>query len=309
MPQKGERRKFGDQIGEWDGSGWKTVTLTPDQPAPAPQPKAPTWSDRLGLNDPTDSMVGGFARGAGGAVVDMAQGAVADIRNSANKSGDPALRKILGAVPVEQAKDVMDAPDTAAGTIGGLLPTAAQMAIPTGTGAKVVHEAIPNVERAGRKFQDVMSAAKDVPVDLSEAGNVALRITQLAEHGGSMPMAVRKFLAYATDPSKPAMTYEVARDFASNISRLSADEMGRLTPVVAREVANLRVTLNKANALAAKAAGKLPEYEAAMREYANAMRVRNVINSAIEGAKKTAPYATAAGAGLWLSKKLASLID
>jgi hypothetical protein len=38
-----------------------------------------------------------------------------------------------------------------------------------------------------------------------------------------MPMAVRKFLNRITDPEKAQMNYEEARDFASNISRLSVE--------------------------------------------------------------------------------------
>lgn len=104
------------------------------------------------------------------------------------------------------------------------------------------------------------------------------------------------------------MVYEEARDFASNISRLSADEFGRLTPALAREVANLRVVLNKANAMAAKQAGKLDEYEAAMREYAAAMRVRSYVDTAIKGAKQNAPWLTAAGAAMWAGKKITNAV-
>jgi hypothetical protein len=47
---------------------------------------------------------------------------------------------------------------------------------------------------------------------------------------------------------------------------------------VAREVANLRVTLNKSIAETAKAAGKTEEYLQAMKEYSQAMRIRGVVN-------------------------------
>lgn len=193
----------------------------------------------------------------------------------------------------------------AAQTAGGLVETAAELALPVGKAA----EAIPSTARAGAKFQEVMSAAKNVPVDVNAPGQVALRIQQMAEHGGSMPMAVNKFLRYVTDPDKPALTYEVARDFASNISRLSANEYQRLTPAIAREVANLRVTLNRAVADAAGKAGKGQQYAQAMNEYARAMKVRDTIDAVIEGAKRSAPYATAAGAGYWLTEKLKGLLS
>lgn len=281
--------------------------------ANAPQAsKAPTWADQMGLNAGTDSPVEGFFRGAGAAAVDMAEGATAAVRNRVASAGDPTMRMLHGAGPVEEQQDVAAVPESTAGQIGAVAPAVAEMAIPVGGGAKVgkaVIDAIPRTARAAGKFKEVMSAAGQLPVNISAPGNVALRIQELAERGGSMPMAVRKFLVRVTDPNKAAMNYEEARDFASNISRLSASEFGRLTPVVAREVAEMRVALNKAVAETAKQAGKADEYASAMKEYAQAMRVKNVIHSAVEGAKKSAPYATAVGAGYWLSKKFMDLID
>ncbi len=141
-------------------------------------------------------------------------------------------------------------------------------------------------------------------MDVSATGDVALRIMQLAERGGSMPMSVRKLLNRVTDPEKAPMAYAEARDFASNISRLSADEFGRLTPVVAKEVAALRVQLNQAVAQAAKQVGKMDEYASAMNEYAKAMRLRSAVETAVEGAKRGVPLATAAGVGYWLTDRV-----
>ena len=260
------------------------------------------------MNAPTDSRLLGFLQGSGGAAVDMLQGAAANVSNRGTRGGDPKLREIMGVPPAEQVKDVMASPETMAGMIGGAIPTIAEMAIPVGSGAKAAVSAIPRAARAGRKFQEVMSAAKDIQIETKAVGDAALRIQQLAERGGSMPLAVRKILQRMTDPEKAPMAYEEARDFASNISRLSANEYGRLTPAVAREVANLRVALNEANAQAAKQAGKMPEYKAAMREYAQAMRIRGAVESAVKGAKQSLPYATAAGAGYWLTRELRGLL-
>lgn len=281
--------------------------------------KVPTWSDQLGLNTPTDSVVGGFFRGAGGAAVDMAQGAAAEVGNLMQKKlaaeQAPGLPLPAGVAPFPTrevpAALITQAPETTAGTIGTYAPTAAEMAIPGPTiakGAKAAFDAIPRVAKAGEKFQNVMGAARHIPVDVSEVGDVALRIQQLAERGGSMPMAVRKILNRMTDPEKAPMLYEEARDFASNISRLSANEFGRLTPAVAREVATLRVALNKANAMAAKQAGKMDEYNAAMREYAQAMKIRGMVEAAVKGVKQNAPWLTLAGAAMWGAKKVTNAI-
>ncbi len=174
--------------------------------------------------------------------------------------------------------------------LGGAVETAAEMAAPVGHAA----DAVPTAAKAGAKFQEVMGAAKDLPVDTELAGQAALRVHQLSERGASMPMAVRKFLLRVTDPEKADMTYAEARDFASNLSRLSSQEYQRLTPVVGREVANLSATLNKAIGQTAAKAGKGQLY--------------GVFDAVVAGAKKSAPWAGAVGVGTYLGKQLADIL-
>lgn len=150
-----------------------------------------------------------------------------------------------------------------------------------------------------------MAAAKNVPVDVEAPGQVALRIQQLAERGGSMPKAVRDFLKRVTDPEKPAMVYEELRDFASNISRLSANEFGRLTPAVAREVHALRLAINKSAEGAAAQAGKGGEYLSAMNEYRNAARGRELWDAT---KKNVLRYAVPGGIGAYGLGKLSDLV-
>lgn len=269
-----------------------------------------TWSDKLGLNEPTSSMLTGFLRGAGAGAVDLAQGAVSNVTGQMNTKLDAEnVTRREAALPETATAPRVEQPAGFSGTVGAALPVVGEMALGGAPAAKAASAAIPRAARAGEKFQEVMSAAKNVPIDNAEVGDSALRILQLAERGGSMPMAVRKIINYQTDPAKPKLTYEVARDFASNISRLSKDEYGRMTPVVAREVARLSATLNQANAKAAQLAGKGAEYKAAMREYARAKRIEDAIASTLSGAKKALPIAGAAGAGAWLTGKIVNAIQ
>lgn len=166
----------------------------------------------------------------------------------------------------------IETPDSGQGIAGRVVGEAAQFALPMAKGAQLLKGALPSTAKAGAKFQQVMGAAKDIPIDVSAPGDAALRIYQLSERGGTMPKVVRDFLKRATDPAKPAIAYQEARDFASNISRLSADEFGRLTPVMANEVHKLRIALNKSVEMAARQAGKGDDYLAAMKEYAQAAK-------------------------------------
>lgn len=176
--------------------------------------------------------------------------------------------------------------------LGGALETVGELVLPSVKAA----QAVPTVGKAAAKFQAVMGAAKTIPVDISAPGSIALRIQELAERGGSMPRAVRQFILRVTDPQKAPLAYEESRDFASNISRLSADEFNRLTPVIKDQVVKLRLSLNQANAKAAALAGKGAEYTEAMKEYMRAKQFENVWEAVKKGATKALPYGLAGGA-------------
>jgi hypothetical protein len=183
---------------------------------------------------------------------------------------------------------------------------AALMAVPVAKGAKLLKGMLPSTARAGAKFQEVMGAAKQVPIDISAPGNAALRIMQLSERGGTMPKAVRDLLKRMTDPQKPPMVYEEARDFASNISRLSVDEFNRLTPALKREITNLRVTLNHSVEKAAASAGKGPQYKSAMKEYAKASQGRQMVDDVKTAAKR---WAIPGGVAYFGLGKLSDLLN
>lgn len=316
MPQAQRTRPFVVE----DPNEWEVVSGDDYEVVQEAQ-KPKTWADRLGLNEPVPSMPSlgkfeplaassvGFLRGVGQGAVDMAQGATSSLMGAANNfagvedQGVATSAQMAGMTYQPEPMANMPVPDSAAGKIGTALPDIAMSAMPVGAGVNAAKNALPSAVRAGAKFQEVMGAAKNIPIDVKDVGDVALRINQLAERGGMMPMAVRKLLNRMTDPNKAPMVYEESRDFASNISRLSVDEMKRLTPVVRREIAQLSAALNKANAEAAKLAGKGAEYKSAMREYANAMKLRDALDTVIKKAKQAAlPAAGLGGAAYWLGR-------
>lgn len=225
--------------------------------------------------------------------------------------GKPGLSKAAFAA-ADEATTATNTPQR----VGKVLEGAAELALPVGAGAKAAVEAIPSTARAGAAFKDVMGAARAIPVNTEAPGQVGLRIMQLAERGGgSLPRPVSQFLQRITHPDKAPIAYEEARDFASGISRLSANEFQRMTPAVAREVAGLRVTLNKAVAEAASKAGKGAEYSQAMKEYAKAMKLKTAIDDIAGAAKKAVPYGLATGAvgavgagAYWLTKHVTDLL-
>jgi hypothetical protein len=170
--------------------------------------------------------------------------------------------------------------------------------------------AIPTTAKAGPLFQQVMSKAKDVPVDVNPAGEHALRIAQLAERGGRLPKPVSDFLRYATNPDKPPMTFEVARDFAKSLGRLSVNERNAMIPEVQREVAIMAGKLSKSVADAAGKAGVGQAHAEAMTQYARAKGVEKMLDEFLAGARKSLPWmlqGSAAAAGFYGTKKAVDL--
>jgi hypothetical protein len=206
----------------------------------AQQPAAParTWGDTA-----RDVAVG-FGKGAASTVAGLGEmaanaGMLPGVRPSLMNESmrNPAFTR------AEEATTATNTPQM----VGKGLETVAELAFPARAGVRAGMEAIPSAARAGRNFQSTMAAARTVPVNVEAPGQIGLRIMDVAERGGgTLPQPVRQFVNWATNPGKEPMTYEIARDFASGISRLSANEMGRLSPAVAREVAGLRAKRGRA---------------------------------------------------------------
>jgi hypothetical protein len=140
--------------------------------------------------------------------------------------------------------------------------------------AEELGAAIPLKSKAGALLASVSEKAGNVPVDLSQSAEHILRVKDLADAGGSMPMSINKMLRRVTDPAKGPLTYSEARDFYSNITRLSADEMQRLTPVMRAQVGKVAGALKDDIGQAAAKVGKAADYYAGIKQYAKAAQLQ-----------------------------------
>lgn len=140
-------------------------------------------------------------------------------------------------------------------------------------------DSIPTKAKAGALFNEAASAANPVPVDVTAPGNTALRIQEAAGRGGSMPKVVRDFINRATKPDSKPLTYEEARDFYQNASRLSANETQRLTPNQQRMVGQFARDLGDSISGAADQAGVKPQYQGAMQQYRQASKVQKALDT------------------------------
>lgn len=150
---------------------------------------------------------------------------------------------------------------------GGMLGTIGSL-----VGGELLREKIPTRAGAGELFDEAMGKAANEPVNLTNSLPELDRIKQLADNGGTMPTAAGK-LRDLVQSGQP-LDYRNARDFASNLSGLSAGERGNLTPAMNRQAGTLSKAFNSDVGDAATRAGAGKEYNAAMKQYAQAMALR-----------------------------------
>lgn len=158
-----------------------------------------------------------------------------------------------------------------AGNVGGVAGGA--LANPA---YNVLAKMFPSTKNAGALFNQVMSKAADIPVDISKPGNTALAIDKLARSGGQRPKVINDFINRTTQPDSQPLTYAEARDFYSNASRVSADESNKLTPNMKRMLGQFRDDLGSAISDAAGKANEQATYQQAMNEYRQASKLKDV---------------------------------
>lgn len=210
--------------------------------------------------------LGGAALGAGGAMLGSA--------------GGSKLVKGLGG-----GQEAQDLGGEVGGMAGGILGG--------GAGAKLMPKAvsmIPSTARAGQNFDIVKAAAKNTPVDLTQASIPALRAQALAKAGATSPKVMNDFLQRIPQHSPQPMLFPEARDFEGNASRLSVDDKIKTNPPMGAQVKQLAKTLADANTDAANRAGQGPLYKSAVDEYRRAMMMR-------QGAKNVGKIAIPAALG------------
>lgn len=180
------------------------------------------------------------------------------------------------------------------GVIGEALPPAALAA--AGPILRGAGELIPSASKASAALENVKAAAGKIPIDMSKPGNTALELLDQSQKGATLPKVVRDFVNRATKPGSEPITYADAKDFQSNVSRLSAEERMKLNPNTQRLLSQLNEDLKGSLEDAADVAGKGEQFTKAMREYHQAMTLR--------GYSETMKDALWKGLGVYGIKKL-----
>lgn len=181
-----------------------------------------------------------------------------------NPTGKAGAEMIAGMTsPVELAMGPVLGKLGKAGVVGDKLTLAKQ---------KMARLKLPSEARAGEKFQQVLGAAKDVPLDVTKADETLRRAKELRARGSTMPKVLTDYgkartSATGTTQFSDPMTYETGRDFASNAGALSVRETTAMNRKMQGQVSAFAKAMRDATREAAVKVGKGDLYDEAMKEY------------------------------------------
>lgn len=185
-----------------------------------------------------------------------------------------------------------------AGTIPG--------AMMAGPEAKAAEAIIPSTERAGQILNSVEQVAKDVPVALTDTHTAINEFLKHAESGGTQPKVITDLLRRITPKNgvSSPLTYEDARRFYQNISRMSDAELSTLNPNMRRLMGGIKEAFKKDIGDAADLVGQKANYYKGLKEYAKAAKLERAAAEMKKWAIRAAGTA-ALGAAAYKGAKMA----
>lgn len=263
-------------------------TPSPDGIVDAPRPGAPGMMD----------VAKGFAKGA---------------MNTVYQGGD-FIRRNLGMERPLEKPELQEAlkPQNEAEKFGSMAEEAVELVgageplLKAGMKAPGVLAKVAGISkpRAVSNLATAAEAAKNVVLNVEKPGQVALQLTEARQFGKYVPRVVDNFVREITDPNAAPMTFEKARKYYSSISELSADEYGKLAPMVKRGIIQLKQALQAELTNAASSVGKGEEYVKGIKEYARASKVAEKAPKVAKIAAGSAAGAVGAGAGYGIVQRL-----
>ncbi len=217
-------------------------------------------------------------------------------KETADFMGSPEL----GALQV--AKGVSELPSHpvkgAGNVIGGTLKAAT---IPgmmmAGPEVKAAGELIPSTEKAAKILGDVAEHANNVPVRMNNTWPALDEFLLYAHSGGTQPKVITDMLSRLDDLQKGPMTYEDARRFYTNISRLSDQEMSTLNPNMRRLMGGVKEAFKKDIGDAAGQVNQAANYYKGLKEYAKAAKLEKAADEMWKWALRLGATAAIGGAG------------
>src|SRR5256885_2002934 len=188
-----------------------------------------------------------------------------------------ALRATKGAAEITQPDKAWEGTKDVVGGVGQALtiPSAFMGGPAVSKGAEAADLAVGKVfgdaDKAGQLFNKVAEAAKDTPIEITEDMYAALKQAKdLAAAGAKgLPRVITKFFN-RVDSVDQELTWDEARRFYTNVSRLSANEYQSMAPQMASAVSRFGAAFSDSLRAAAETSGVGEEYGDAMQLYSKA---------------------------------------
>lgn len=201
-------------------------------------------------------------------------------------------------IPAPSREQFEQAAQAAGANLGGLL---------LAKGAPAAIGKIPTTEAAAAKFQQVMNVAGNVPVDITQALQIARDAAQLRQYGHPPPAAALRALEKLAGPTNMpnTLTYSVTKKVAEAAGAQSAREITALNTQQQAKVGQFYDALKSANRDAAAKVGMGQLYDEAMKEYRQAKTLEDVSKFAVKWGRNTV-FAALLGSG---AKAGANLFD
>lgn len=165
-------------------------------------------------------------------------------------------------------------------------------------GAGAIENAIPSAERAGQSFKELKGAIGNHTVPITDRiADTLAEIKEASDTGSTLPSVINKFVTRIADVDEGPLTYKEARQFYSNVSDLSASERMATKLKDLRLVNLFKYALGDSIAQTTDNAGRLEQYQNTMKEYAQAKKLGNAVDTAKSIATKAAITAGAGATG------------
>lgn len=166
---------------------------------------------------------------------------------------------------------------------------------------KSIAKLVPSSDRAGALLGNIEkdAAAKGVLVSPNNTWPALERFQELTKRGGSTSKPTtqlsNRLQNLIRQPDLGAFGFPEARDFYSNISRQSSEELSRLNPKMRTQMGAVRSGLNEDLTNAAKTINRGVDYAKAMKEYARAQKLNDLGSKLVKYVLPKVGY----GAGAW----------
>ena len=222
-------------------------------------------------------------------------------KGTADFMGSPALGALqvshgVSEIPSHPGKGVKN-------IVGGTLKAATiPSMVMAGPEIKAVGAMIPTTEHAGELLNTVAQNANHVPVSLEGTHAALNEFLKYADSGGTKPKVITDLVNRTYKGGEP-LTYEDARRFYTNISRLSDAEMSTLNPNMRRLMGGIKEAFKKDIGDAAAKVDQAANYYKGMKEYTKAAKLERAATEM----KKWAIRAAGLGAAYEVGKHAGSI--